>query len=293
MTFPGEWFDHAERASQLTPSKVGRFQMELSGHSLSLGANSFKSEEREFGGNGRTECAAPAEKTPPSPSREGAMKRSLGLSIESGILMIALSGSLLGQAPAPSQADRGLPAGTTASSVATPSASSGNMPHDNSFVIGNDDRLAINVWKEPDLTRTIPVRSDGKISLPLVGELQASGLTPLQLEEAYRGQTQKLYDRTGSHCDRRTDQQPEVQYPRSGNKAGLVSHSQPPLQFWMRLQTAGGFPGFCQAKIHLHPAARTELAKRSDIPFNYKEVIKGKNPGQNIKVEPSDTIVVP
>jgi polysaccharide export outer membrane protein len=61
-------------------------------------------------------------------------------------------------------------------------ASTASKPHDDSFVIGNDDVLAINVWKEPDISRSIPVRSDGKISLPLVGEVQATGRTPLKLE---------------------------------------------------------------------------------------------------------------
>src|SRR5215469_10499454 len=56
-------------------------------------------------------------------------------------------------------------------------------PHDESFIIGTDDLLAINVWKEPDVSRSIPVRSDGKISLPLVGELQAAGQTPAKLEQ--------------------------------------------------------------------------------------------------------------
>src|SRR5216683_7716323 len=54
---------------------------------------------------------------------------------------------------------------------------------DSSYVIGADDVLAINVWKEPEISRSVPVRSDGKISLPLVGELQASGQTPRQLEQ--------------------------------------------------------------------------------------------------------------
>jgi polysaccharide export outer membrane protein len=53
--------------------------------------------------------------------------------------------------------------------------------HDDSYVIGTDDVLSINVWKEPEVSRTVPVRSDGKISLPLAGELQASGETPRQL----------------------------------------------------------------------------------------------------------------
>jgi polysaccharide export outer membrane protein len=62
-------------------------------------------------------------------------------------------------------------------------AASGNKAHDDNFVIGNDDVLAISVWKEPELTKSVPVRSDGKISLPLVGEIQAAGQTPHQLEQ--------------------------------------------------------------------------------------------------------------
>ena len=54
---------------------------------------------------------------------------------------------------------------------------------DSSYVIGSDDVLAINVWKEPDVSRTVTVRSDGKISLPLAGELTAGSQTPLQLEQ--------------------------------------------------------------------------------------------------------------
>src|SRR6202142_3588212 len=71
--------------------------------------------------------------------------------------------------PVPAQAAGGMEAAT--------------KPHDDAFVIGNDDVLSINVWKEPDISRSIPVRSDGRISLPLAGELQAAGRTPLQLEQ--------------------------------------------------------------------------------------------------------------
>src|SRR5262249_27389261 len=58
-------------------------------------------------------------------------------------------------------------------------------PRDNvaaDYTIGSDDVLAINVWKEPDLSRTVPVRPDGKITLPLVGDIVASGRTPQQLQ---------------------------------------------------------------------------------------------------------------
>ena len=72
-------------------------------------------------------------------------------------------------------ADPQSPAGV-ASSAAT-------KPHDASYVIGTSDVLAITVWKEPEVSRSIPVRPDGRISLALVGEIQAAGRTPMQLEE--------------------------------------------------------------------------------------------------------------
>src|SRR5579864_7730769 len=68
----------------------------------------------------------------------------------------------------------------TANSSAQADAAASGKPNDANFIIGNDDVLAISVWKEPELTKAVPVRSDGKISLPLVGEMQAAGRTPLQ-----------------------------------------------------------------------------------------------------------------
>ena len=68
--------------------------------------------------------------------------------------------------------------------VQTHGSSPAGKPHDEGFVIGPDDVLAVNVWKEPEISRPVSVRSDGKISLPLAGELQAGGQTPRQLEIA-------------------------------------------------------------------------------------------------------------
>ncbi len=100
------------------------------------------------------------------------MKHRTDHQIGLGFVLIILAGSLWAQMP-----DHPAPA------AAASLAQSVNKPHDASFVIGNDDLLAINVWKEPDISRNIPVRSDGRISLPLVGEVQAAGRTPLQLEQ--------------------------------------------------------------------------------------------------------------
>ena len=102
-------------------------------------------------------------------------------------LLIAASACLLISSGLWAQIGSGS-AATAQNSNAAPAAQNADAskqakPHDNTFVIGNDDVLAINVWKEPDISRSIPVRSDGKISLPLVGEVQAAGLTPLNLEK--------------------------------------------------------------------------------------------------------------
>src|SRR6202140_1317511 len=95
-------------------------------------------------------------------------------------VFVSFSIGLWGQVEPSSTAH--LASAVTASAGPSVTATDLAKPHDDSFVIGNDDVLAINVWKEPDISRSIPVRSDGRISLPLVGEVQASGQTPLKLE---------------------------------------------------------------------------------------------------------------
>lgn len=219
------------------------------------------------------------------------MKRSLDLSTKSGFLILVLSGSLLGQAPTQTQPDRALQAATVAASPATPLASSINRPHDNSFVIGNDDRLAINVWKEPDLTRAIPVRSDGKISLPLVGELQAAGRTPLELEQDIAARLKNYIT------------EPEVTViveQINSQKFNILGQVTKPGSYSLAIATtvldaiaaAGGFRDFAKQKS-IYILRQNASGGETRIAFNYKDVIKGKSPEQNIKLEPRDTIVVP
>jgi polysaccharide biosynthesis/export protein len=164
-------------------------------------------------------------------------------------------------------------------------------PHDDSFVIGNDDVLAINVWKEPDISRSIPVRSDGKISLPLVGEVQATGRTPLKLE-------QEIADKLKNYIS-----EPEVtvivqqinsqkfnilgQVNRPGSY--LITNSDTVLD---AIAVAGGFRDFAKQKS-IYVLRQNPDGTQTRIPFNYKEVVKGQNPAQNIKLQPRDTIVVP
>ncbi len=162
---------------------------------------------------------------------------------------------------------------------------------DSSYVIGANDVLAINVWKEPDISRSVPVRSDGKISLPLVGELTASGQTPLQLE-------QEIAKRLQSYIS-----EPEVTVIVTDSKSqkinimGMVSR---PGAYLLTSATtvldsiamAGGFKDFAKQKA-IYVLRKAPDGTEQRLPFNYKEVIKGKNPEQNIRLQAGDTVVIP
>jgi polysaccharide biosynthesis/export protein len=180
---------------------------------------------------------------------------------------------------------------TSAQPASTPEASNTLKAHDDSFVIGNDDVLAINVWKEPDVSRSIPVRSDGKISLPLVGELQAAGETPLKLEQAIAARLKNFIE------------EPEVTVivqQINSQKFNILGYVNKPGSFPLTnsatvldaIAMAGGFRDFAKQKS-IYVLRQNPDGSQKRIPFNYKQVVKGQNPGQNIKLEPRDTIVVP
>src|SRR3954468_4143460 len=84
--------------------------------------------------------------------------------------------------------------GATSAATKAPADASEQAPSkqigEASYVIGPGDIIGINVWKEPDVSKAVPVRSDGKISLPLAGELQAGGMTPKELERAISARLQ-------------------------------------------------------------------------------------------------------
>jgi polysaccharide export outer membrane protein len=199
------------------------------------------------------------------------------------LLLIVFSGSLLGQVPTPGQPNHGIPTATVTSSA--------TQPADGSFIIGNDDVLAINVWKEPDLSRSIQVRSDGKISLPLVGEVQAAGRTPVQLELDISSKLQNYIAK------------PEVTVMVSqinSKKFNILGQVTKPGSYSLALAptvmdaiaTAGGLRDFAKQKT-IYILRQNPSGGESRIPFNYKDFIKGKNLNQNVKLEPHDTIVVP
>ena len=162
---------------------------------------------------------------------------------------------------------------------------------DSAYVIGANDVLSIDVWKEPDISRSVPVRSDGKISLALVGELQAGGQTPQQLE-------QEITKRLQSYIS-----EPEVTVivaDSKSQKVNILGMVTKPGAYLLTSSTtvldaiamAGGFKDFAKQKS-VYVLRQAADGTQQKLSFNYKDVIKGKNAEQNIRLQAGDTVVIP
>jgi polysaccharide export outer membrane protein len=159
------------------------------------------------------------------------------------------------------------------------------------FVIGSGDVLGINVWKEAEISKVVPVRSDGRISLPLIGEVQAGGKTSRQLEAEI---TSRLKDFVADPAVTVVVQEIRSQ---KFNVLGMVSRpgSYPltkPMTVVDAIATAGGFRDFAKQK-DIYILRRDASGKESRLAFNYKDVIKGQHSEQNIELQINDTVVVP
>jgi polysaccharide export outer membrane protein len=157
------------------------------------------------------------------------------------------------------------------------------------YVIGADDTLHISVWKEPDLSETLPVRPDGKISMPLLNDITAAGLTPLQLQVSLTEKLKKYI------ADPRVTVIVTAMNSRRIFVTGEVTHTGPmPLLPHMTVLQALSQAGFTQfANLKSIYLLRTENGRQQKLPFNYKDVVKGNHPEQNILLKPGDTLVVP
>ena len=177
----------------------------------------------------------------------------------------------------------------TPTAANTSSASSSGAS--SSYIIGPGDLLAINVLHEPEISQKVPVRMDGKITMPLIGEIQASGMMPGNLQQTI---TAKLHDYIK---DAEVTVVVEEIKSRQFTIMGEVEHpgSFPlvkPTTVLDGLAQAGAFRDFAKlTKIHI--LRKTPEGTTISIPFNYKAVSKGKNESQNIELQAGDTIIVP
>jgi len=190
---------------------------------------------------------------------------------------------------------------TAAQEPATaPPASAANAPTSDAkpasvrpetYVIGAEDQLSIYVWKETDMSKAVPVRPDGVISLPLIGEVKAAGYTPVQLQDILAEKMKKYI--SDPQVTVVVEKIASLNFNIVGevNKPGYYPLTRR-LTVLDAISLAGGFKDFAKTKkIYVLRTGPNGAQER--LPFNYKEVIKGQNYQQNIDLQPRDTIVVP
>ncbi len=203
----------------------------------------------------------------------------LGLSAQQTVTRPAIT-----PAPAPPAAQA--PAAAAAS---TGPAASSPVVDSKTYVIGPEDMIQVTVWKEPSISGSFPVRPDGMISLSLIGDMMAAGLTPTDLSTAVATKLQKFL----------TDPNVTVTvlsvHPKQIFLMGEIAHvggitlvpGMTPLQ---AIATGGGLSAYANAKrVYI---LRTTQGKQQKIPFDYKKAIKDGS-SQGITVLPGDTIVIP
>ena len=160
------------------------------------------------------------------------------------------------------------------------------------YKIGAGDELYISVWKEPDLTRPVPVRPDGKITMPLVGDIQASGITPHELETSLTKQLSSYVSSPSVTVTVQAVHSQKFNIVGQVAKPGTYELSGPPSTVLDAIAMAGGLRDFAKGK-KIYILRVKDDGTQERLPFNYKEVIKGQNMVQNVVLQPRDTVVVP
>jgi len=158
------------------------------------------------------------------------------------------------------------------------------------YVIGPEDVLSIHVWKEDALTRQVPVRSDGKISLPVIDEVHTAGLTPLQLKEKLTLRLKEFIDNPSVSV---------IVIEANSQKVFVSGEVRTPGVYRLRSETtllqiipmAGGFTEWADQKKIV--VIRKEGEKDKRIIINYKKIVSGEDMSANIVVKSGDTVIVP
>jgi polysaccharide biosynthesis/export protein len=216
--------------------------------------------------------------------------RRSGSFVAGGCLILVLCGGLIVAPALPAQEaaareSNSVLSASNASVEPTPVATAGR-----DYLIGAGDVLSVDVWKEAELSRTAPVRPDGKISLPLLNDVMAAGLTPTQLGSTITAQLRTIL----------VNPQVTVIVTQINSRQiyvlGEVTHAGAyplltPVTVMQAISIAGGFTPF--ADVNKISVMRTEDNHQEIFRFRYKDVTNGRSPEQNIRLQPGDTIIVP
>jgi polysaccharide export outer membrane protein len=158
-----------------------------------------------------------------------------------------------------------------------------------SYVIGPSDVLIITVWKEPTLSGNMLVRPDGMISLALLGDVQAAGLTPLQLADQIAAKLKKFIQEPNVSVVISQIHSKVIYLLGEVVKRGPVEMT-PGMTLLAAIASGGGLTDFANPKkVYI---LRNEAGTQTKIPVNYKQALKG-DPAINVVLKPGDTIVVP
>jgi polysaccharide export outer membrane protein len=158
------------------------------------------------------------------------------------------------------------------------------------YIVGDSDVIRVNVWKEPEVSQTVVVRTDGSISLPLINEVKVSGMTPPQIQNLVAEKLKGFL----------TNPQVTVTVIEIRSKRAFITGEvarpgtyslNAPTTVLQLIAQAGGFTPF--AKKDGIVVLRTEDGRQTRLKFKYKEVIQGKKTEQNVALHPGDTVVVP
>jgi polysaccharide export outer membrane protein len=184
------------------------------------------------------------------------------------------------KSPDPATSDTAKPADTAKPEVIVPAG----------YIVGDSDIIRVNVWKEPEVSQTVVVRTDGNISLPLINEVKVSGMTPLQIQDMVAEKLKSFLN---------SPQVTVTVIEIRSKRAFITGEVARPGTYSLNAQTtvlqliaqAGGFTPFARKDSIV--VLRTEEGRQSRLKFKYKEVVQGKKTEQNIALHPGDTVVVP
>lgn len=164
-------------------------------------------------------------------------------------------------------------------------------PQEEPFVVGVGDVLQINVWREPDVSiSAVTVRSDGKISVPLIKEVYVSGLTPVEIEQELTRKFENLINNPDVTVIVVETHSQQVILSGGVARPGLLE-IQPGMTVMHALSIAGGIKEYAKRKKIF--VVRGVGSEQVTIPFDYPAVISGKDPTKDFLLEPGDMIVIP
>jgi polysaccharide biosynthesis/export protein len=177
---------------------------------------------------------------------------------------------------------------TTRPAPAPPGDAAGNV--DNAFTIGPEDVLGILVWRDAELTSDVTVRSDGMITLPLIRDVKAEGLTPNELANQVEALLREYVTDASVTVVVREMKSRQVFITGEVARPGAYPLAST-MTVMQLIAIAGGLSEF--AKANSISIMRVARGKTTTFPFDYRNVASGKKPEQNIVLEPGDTVVVP